>query len=560
MNTMRLSLRQSSLFWIGLAAFALTIRLVDPLREVAVDDDWAYALTVQHLLKTGSYQPYGWLAANMPFQAYWGGFFAHVLGYSFASLRLSTLALVFPGLMAFYGLAREHRLNASQAGLSMLVLCASPLLFRLSLIFNTDVPFLMCFVTALFLYTRAIRLESYPLVLLASIAACAAILTRQFGIALPVGVFSVWVLSKERKGKFRFYAMGLALPVVAALWQISSGLLMPTWVQVHVLHRQGLLFKNFEAVLSNVLWRPMVVLQYLALFSLPFVFLALLTFALEIRQRRSLKLQVLLPALCAFYLVGAVVYGHVANDRPWFLPYIPWMTTLASMSQWQRGALTLVTIVGAILYARILVLRYTISPAWKRIPPSQRLLDLCTFFLLAEHLIYYAFGDRYLLAFLPYVLIAVGHYLGRWLNRWKVAMAIACLAMLLISSLWTRGLMAAAEAKWKAAESIRAAGTDPRQIFGSAEWNLYYGAYDDYIAEIDDAIKLDTNKDFWDRWYPQRRVQSQFLIVGSIRPSVKDKAEVVGAFPYRDSFFRLNHIYVVKRQSLNQDPETLSSW
>src|SRR5439155_22798949 len=129
------------------------------------------------------------------------------------------------------------------------------------------------------------------------------------------------------------------------------------------------------------------------------------------------------------------------------------------------------------------------------------------------HLIYYTFGDRYLLGFLPFVSIVVGHYLGSWLNRWRMAMAIVCLAMLVTSAVWTRGLIVEAEAKWMSAESIRLAGVEPRHICGSNEWNHYHGAYDKYMAEIGDSTLLDSNEDFWLRFYPERRKQSQFLIV-----------------------------------------------
>lgn len=549
MSTARISSGSSSLFWITLAAFALTILFVSPLRETAVDDDWAYALTVEHLLQTGSYRSHGWLAPNIPFQAYWGGLFARVLGYSFTSLRISTLALVFPGLIAFYFLAREHHLNAMQAGLAMLALCASPLVFRFSFSFNTDVPFLMCFIIALFLYTRAIKLESYPLMFLGSIAAGAAILTRQFGLALPAGVFSVWALNKERRGKALLYSIGLILPVLAALWQLSAGILTPTWVQRHVLHRQGLFFAHIETVLSNILWRPTVTLHYVALFSLPFVLLAALAFAPEIRQRRSSKLQVLLPAVCALYIMGGVMYGHFANQQPWVLPYIAWEATLANMSRWQRAGLTLVTFAGATLYARIFVLRYSTSHGWERIGPNERLLDLCTFFLLAEHLIFRTFGDRYLIGFLPFVLIVVGRYLGSWLNRWRMVMAMVCLAMLVTSAVWTRGLMVAAEATWMAAESIRTAGVEPKYISGSWVWNMYHGAADDYMAEIGDSTLQDSTADFWLRFYPRRLEQAKFLTVASARPPGNEKWELIKEVPYTDSLFRLKHIYVVKRET-----------
>ena len=46
--------RRFVFLWIGLAAFASTILFVGPVRETAFDDDWVYALMVQHLLQTNS--------------------------------------------------------------------------------------------------------------------------------------------------------------------------------------------------------------------------------------------------------------------------------------------------------------------------------------------------------------------------------------------------------------------------------------------------------------------------------------------------------------------------
>jgi hypothetical protein len=209
--------------------------------------------------------------------------------------------------------------------------------------------------------------------------------------------------------------------------------------------------------------------------------------------------------------------------------------------------LTLVTFAGATLYARILVLRYATSHGWEKVGSHERLLDLCTLFLLVEHLMFRTFGDRYLLGFLPFVLIVLGRYLGDWLNRWRMAMAMVCLAMLVTSAVWTRGLLVAAEAAWITAESIRAAGVEPKHIDGSWEWNMYRGAIDDYMAEIGDATLLDSNEDFWLRFYPQRREQAQFLTVASARPPGNEKWELVKEVPYRDTLFRLKHLYVVKR-------------
>jgi hypothetical protein len=43
-------------FWIALVAFGLACFALNPLRETAVGDDWAYALTVKNLHETGHYR------------------------------------------------------------------------------------------------------------------------------------------------------------------------------------------------------------------------------------------------------------------------------------------------------------------------------------------------------------------------------------------------------------------------------------------------------------------------------------------------------------------------
>jgi len=95
------------------------------------------------------------------------------------------------------------------------------------------------------------------------------------------------------------------------------------------------------------------------------------------------------------------------------------------------------------------VRRYFGSPGWVNVSVSERLLDMTAFFLLLEHLLYRGFGDRYLLGFLPFVLILVGQHFGNRLIRWNRVVVIGCLTMLIVSAMWTRGRLTEAEAKWR---------------------------------------------------------------------------------------------------------------
>ncbi len=112
--------------WLTLALAAVVLIYVNPFRETEVDDDWAYALTVRHLLDSGQYHLQDSATANMPFQAYWGALFADIGGYSHGNLRLSTLVLWASGLAAFYFLCREHGLGRREAGLLTLGLYSCP--------------------------------------------------------------------------------------------------------------------------------------------------------------------------------------------------------------------------------------------------------------------------------------------------------------------------------------------------------------------------------------------------------------------------------------------------
>jgi Dolichyl-phosphate-mannose-protein mannosyltransferase len=554
----RFHIEQHGLLWIVLCVFGATVIFVNPIRETAMEDDWAYALTVKHFLDTGTYELHDWAAANMPLQAYWGSFFARLFGYSFSSLRVSTLVLVLIGLIAFYYLAREHGLDDIQAGLLTLGFFGSPLVLRFSFNFMTDVPFLMFLVGALFLYTRAIRLHSYPLMFFGSIASSAAILTRQFGIALIAGLFCLWALGKEHRREALFFSVGLILPIMAALWQLSAGAVTPTWAAQNALRLQSLYFANPGAMLMNMLWRLMVILQYLVLFCLPFVFLTFFALAYDIKAKalhslhnRSIKFDVLVVGLLTVYIMASMAYGRLFKNVSLLMPYVPWnFGFLGDLDQPERGVLTLFTSIGAVLFGWMFVLRYFGSGGLVRLPINERLLDLVTLFLLVQQLIFYKFGDEYLLVFLPFALIVAGRRLGSWISCHRRTTGLACLVMVIACAMWTRGLLEKAEASWSAGEFVRKSGVQSNQVYGSWVWNCYYGAFNDYLAEIDDR-ELDRNSftsDFF-LWRLERKKQAQFLILDSPIAPADERWNVVTEIPYRSFLLQARRLYAVRRET-----------
>lgn len=604
--------------WLALLALVLTCLLVNPWRETPLEDDWAYALTVRHVLETGTYQANDWMSANMPFQAYWGALFTWPFGLSHAALRVSTLVLVFFGLIAFYSLAREHGLPTNRAGLLTLALWCSPLVVRFSFNFMTDVPYLMWLMIALALYTRALRRRSYPWMLAGALAACAAVLTRQFGVALVCGLAVLWLLDRARWRKVPLYLSGIALPLAAGAWQFAQGLSAPTWAMAKT-GRSQLLYMQSWPLLADMPWRVTLVLQYLALFCLPLVVLALADLAVAWRRRGALPrpawpallglglagvmawwrwiggqpnveagplvwvvavglglsavLALLprrrgepagkgldpLPAGLALLTVGSILYGMDvgsanltrfmgATDVPtsWAMPYLPWnFEDLQALTNGVPLVVTVLTSAGAVLFACWIVARYRKGTATLPTPPSRRLLDLVTLFLLLQTLVFCHLGDEYLLAFLPFGLIVLGHGLGDRLDRrlgWAVA---ACAACLLVSALWTRGILAEAEAYWQGAETARqTTGLPPEEIYGYWTWNCFHGAFQTYLAETN-AAPQDTFEDFFRRWRGAQRARAA-VVVEPLEGNVGPGQELLAEFHYPDALFRVKKMGVIK--------------
>lgn len=597
--------------WVALGLFLLTVVFVGPAREMALEDDWAYARTVRHLLETGEYHLDDWLSANMPFQAWWGALFARTMGYSHTALRLSTILLAMVGLIALYCLAREHGMDDCGAGLLALGLLSSPLFLRFSFSFMTDVPYTSLLILALLFYTRALKRQSVPLMWAASVAASACILTRQFAMALVAAGFALWLMTPDRRRSAALYVTGLLMPAAAAVWQLHAGALAPNWAAQAAAKCQVQYIRDVPTFLAETLWRPSVVLHYLALFSLPFVFVPLLMPGTKRFVRLAAALGLIASgaamivagvapatadashgvAVCSLLIASGVAamtagiafarcpsaappgQGNVAVHRPawapsvllvvlavymvwgihrghrvmgtWFMPYLDWcFGGLRRMDVLPRAILTAITAAGGFSIGRLVVLRYA-AGGWTSLPPYERFLDLCTFFLLLMRLVFYQIGDEYLLELLPFILLVAGRHLGPSLCRHRKGLTAMCLACLVVAALWTRGIMAEKEALWTAAESLRLSGVEPAQVQAAWEWNCYHGAFAEYVAERGDRPEA-SFPDFVRRFLPGRAAHARFLVAPERRLAASTGTRQVLSVPYYDATFRLQHAYVLQ--------------
>jgi hypothetical protein len=155
-----------------------------PLQDAPFIDDWTYAWSVEHLLRTGELKILDWSVSLNVAQVLWGALFCAPLGFSFTALRLSTWVASLLGLLGLYALLRELGVSRRDTLLGVALLCFYPVYFILSFSFMTDVPFVAMMTWFFAALTRAIKRVSAGAHAAAVLFACLAVAIRPLGVVL----------------------------------------------------------------------------------------------------------------------------------------------------------------------------------------------------------------------------------------------------------------------------------------------------------------------------------------------------------------------------------------
>lgn len=479
----------------SLALILLTVLIVYPAGNFPLNDDWIYAEMVKRLLDEHRFVQGIYNSPYAIVQTFWGAAFCAMAGYSYTTLRLSTLVCAFVAIWLVARCARESGASRGVAMLCAAIVFANPLFLNLSYSFMTEVPYLALMLASGWFYLRALRRGSAMTLLLGSTFAVLSFLNRQYGVLSTVALLFA-LLFADRQALLR------PRPRMAAAffmpWAFMVGIVTACGTG------PGSPF-HVVGIAGTVSVVKQIVIIVNALFAIPLyggLFLFPVAYFLLGRACRRAGAWRISQWAAFFAVVGVYALAFMVGARP--LPLLPnilrntgvgpltlWDTYFknpawspVSVPQFVWYALsTAAAIAAGALTAHLLgsllgTARTSMRSQTLRVRRTQHLFLIVWAFLLAFSPfnpglnIYF---DRYLLpACIPMLLYAAaglnlrGKFARLWIGAPVAAMYIFSIVSLQDYLAWNR-------ARWDAIETLRSKyGAVKEQIDGGYEFNGLY--------------------------------------------------------------------------------------
>jgi 4-amino-4-deoxy-L-arabinose transferase-like glycosyltransferase len=482
--------------WFIVVALAIGVH-----RDIPVIDDWTYAWSVERLFADGRFEVLDWSAVYPLVHSLWGAAWSFVFGFSFATLRVSTLALSLLATGALYLILRELGARPLVALLGALTVAVNPVVLLLSSSFMTDVPFVASTLMALLCYTRAMRRGQIQWVWWGGVWACLALLDRQIAIVTPLAALPL--LMPHSRFEHKRASVLVALGATGAGMLVCSLLMMalvkPTGEMIKLVDR---LVYVFQIPLTRYLTYNIYVLCTMAFYALP----ALLAMATVRRQWTK-------PTLLVVSLFVAVVLLAFTGEIPvplrpgntWMLDEIGGSRGLINGFRAQSAGSSIEIVLRA---AGLLALGlglmsltrwesdsrltpYTSRPVFRRLLDAVNAIAMTPRMPLVVYLIAYLlvanvlwmYNDRYLIVLLPVVVgLALG---GRQDGAERPRLAwIAMAIFATVAVVGTRDALRFNQSLRDSWQALVNSGVQPSDIDAGYAWNGWWlYAHPEHLAK-----------------------------------------------------------------------------
>ena len=447
-----------------LAFFLCALIIISPLGEFPLNDDWAYALSVRHLLEDRMLVIPDIVTATLVWQTVWGGMWALLLGPSFAALRISTLALALLAALCLGKITGEKKPSWLAPLSPEFLLLSSPFFLMLSFTFMTDVPYIAWMLLSALFYSRALENDSAKTWLCGAAAVSLAYLTRQIAVAVPAAILIALHMQGKLSVKRLLLAFALPVAVIAAHYYWFNIMYGGNWASRFYLSDGLTAFLITPGNYPEMACRAASTLLYCGLFSLP---LAILLPRTPLSRRDGAMLA------AALLLLGLFTY---AKGLP---PYYPNLMTAHGFGINLVGSKSGGILSNGIFWCLVLaasaysLAKFQLNSKLFRTPQAVTLLLLAGTHL-ALSVTLKNFYDRYVLTvFVPFLAAAYVAVKSREdaASPWRLRTAAgASLLLALLAFAGTWDYMNWNRAKNNAAEQGTNAGLAPERINNGFDW------------------------------------------------------------------------------------------
>lgn len=399
----------------------VTISIVNPIGNFPLNDDWSFALTVKHLLDHGYFRPTDWASMTQLTNTLWGSLFCLPLGFSFTTLRISTLTIALLAILCTYKLASELKIPRYIKYIIIFLLAYNPIFHALSYTFMTDVLFTSVLILNTLFFCLYLTKKENIYYIISILICITSVLSRQLALAVPLAFFIIFIVNNNYSLR-NFLKAIFPLFITAAVlflfqeWMKTTGRLPKIYFQ----QTEYLLLslKNPLLLVNLLLKNIPIILLYMGLFLFPLILIQipriikyqkisfifstiLIIFLLLLNQVKLMPLagNILIPSgIGPLTLTDTYILGqkHVSS-----LPLFIWILA------------TLLSVIGAIFL--LCIITSTIIETIKQKLQNKH-LDQDTAlksFLLLVSLIYLfplaisSFFDRYLIVITPLIAIYI---------------------------------------------------------------------------------------------------------------------------------------------------------
>ncbi len=298
------------------------IFIINPRGNFPLNDDWSYSRSVQIYLETSRFELTGWCCVPLLPQVLWGALWCSFTGFSFETLRFSTLLISVIGMIFFYISMIEISPNRFARILLFFVIALNPVYFLLSNTFMTDVPFCAVSMIGLYYYMKYFHTRSTKFLVLAFGFSILSAFFRQIGIffILSYAILALW--EKDKSWLIRVYPIILLILVACGLIIFQKSILSPAVSPFMNNIRMERLFESLS--LQKLFGLPAffkalgMVLIYMGLFLSPVILYFAPNISALVKNKKQFNLIFLIIAVTIFLLL------LIAHKLLPFRPNILW--------------------------------------------------------------------------------------------------------------------------------------------------------------------------------------------------------------------------------------------